>query len=180
MDHYCGICDKTIKIEYKNKQNNSKLDKEFEKCDNIVLSLTKVDINDVDNIFYSYIIEHNKKFEHYFMKCDFKLVSNDNQFCPSVASELYSIETMCSWYKFLENVISDFKDKGFNFSQIAETNVITFANKLDMSYDFYITHNISSVNWKLNAVINKNENLINKFNRNWRHPLNRKFESYRV
>ena len=34
-----------------------------------------------------------------------------------------------------------------------------------------------AVVWKLNAMINKNKNLIDKFNRNWRHPLNRKFES---
>ena len=37
-----------------------------------------------------------------------------------------------------------------------------------------------AVEWKLNAMININRNFINKFNRNWRHPLNRKFESYRV
>ena len=37
-----------------------------------------------------------------------------------------------------------------------------------------------AVERKLNAIINKNKNLINKFKRNWRHPLNRKFESYRV
>ena len=28
-------------------------------------------------------------------------------------------------------------------------------------------------------MINKNKNIINKIDRNWRHPLNRKFESYR-
>ena len=59
-------------------------------------------------------------------------------------------------------------------------NVITIANKMDMSYDFYIKHNMHAVDWKLNAMINKNKSLINKFCDNWRHPLNRKFESYRV
>ena len=37
-----------------------------------------------------------------------------------------------------------------------------------------------AVEWNLNAVINKDKNLINNFNRNCRHPLNRKIESYRV
>ena len=37
-----------------------------------------------------------------------------------------------------------------------------------------------ALEWKLNAMINKNKSLINKFSRNWRHPLNRKFESYRI
>ena len=59
-------------------------------------------------------------------------------------------------------------------------NIITIANKLDMTYDFYIKHNMHAVEWKLNAMINKNKSLIDNFNRNCRHPLNRKFESYRV
>ena len=54
------------------------------------------------------------------------------------------------------------------------------ANKLDMSYDFNIKHNMHAVERKLNAKINKNKSLINEFNRIRRHPLNRKFESYRV
>ena len=48
-----------------------------------------------------------------------------------------------------------------------------------MSYDFYIKQNMHAVEWQLNFMINKNKALIKKFNRNWRHPLNRKFESYR-
>ena len=54
-------------------------------------------------------------------------------------------------------------------------NIITMANKMDMSYDFYIKHNRHAVQWKLITMINKNETLINKINRNWRHPLARKF-----
>ena len=49
-------------------------------------------------------------------------------------------------------------------------NIITIANEMDMSYDFYIKHNMCAVEWKLNAMINKNKKLINSFNRNWRHP----------
>ena len=77
-------------------------------------------------------------------------------------------------------MIDDFKDKTYTFSHIAEKYNITIANKMDMSYDFYIKHNMHAIEWKLNAMDNKNKSLINKFHRNWRHPLNRKFESYRV
>ena len=58
-------------------------------------------------------------------------------------------------------------------------NIITIANKMDMSYHFYIKHKMCALEWILNAMINKNKSLINKFSRNWRHPINRKFESYR-
>ena len=59
-------------------------------------------------------------------------------------------------------------------------NIIVVCNKMDMTYDFYMKHNMPAVEWKLNAMINRNKSLTNKFDRNWRHPLNRKFESYRV
>ena len=58
--------------------------------------------------------------------------------------------------------------------------IITIANKLDMSHDFYIRHIMHAVEWKLNALINKNKLLINEFYRNLRHPFNIKFDSYRV
>ena len=59
-------------------------------------------------------------------------------------------------------------------------NILTKGKKMEMSYDYYIEHIMHKVEWKINALINKNKKLINSFNRNWRHPLNRKFGSYRV
>ena len=105
------------------------------------------------------------------MKSEFNLICNDNQNCPYVTSELYSNKTMCSRYNFLKNVINDFRDKVYNFNHIAEMNIITIANKLDMSYDYNIKHKIHAVEWKLKAMINENENLINKLDRSKRHPL---------
>ena len=75
-------------------------------------------------------------------------------------------------------LIDDFKNKGYNFNHIEEVNIITIAIKLDMTYDFCIKHKMHAVEWKLNAMINKNKSLIDSFNRNWRYPLNRNFESF--
>ena len=80
----------------------------------------------------------------------------------------------------MELVTDDFKNKGYTFNHITEMHILTIVNKLDISYYFYNRHNMHAVEWKLNAMINKNKNLISKFDHNWRHPLNRKFESYRV
>ena len=89
------------------------------------------------------------------------------------------IETIISffWKTFLEKVIDDFKDKGYTFNHIAVMHNITMAIHLDLLYDFHIKHNMSALEWKLNAMFNKNRSLINKFDRNWRHLSNRKFES---
>ena len=48
-----------------------------------------------------------------------------------------------------------------------------------MTYDFYLKHNMSAFEWKLNSKINKDKNLINKFPKNWRHLINTKFNKYR-
>ena len=66
------------------------------------------------------------------------------------------------------------------FNHIEELNIITIAKKIDMSYDYYHKRNMQAAEWKLNAMINKNKSLMSKFNRIWRHPLNRKFGSNRV
>ena len=52
-------------------------------------------INDIEEIFHAHIIEHNRKYDYYLMKCEFKLIFNDNHNCPYIKSELYSNETMC-------------------------------------------------------------------------------------
>ena len=52
---------------------------------------------------------------------------------------------MFSWKKYLENVIDDFKNKEYNFNHIEEMNIITISNKMDMSYDFYIKHNMHAI-----------------------------------
>ena len=80
----------------------------------------------------------------------------------------------------MEKLNDDFKDKGYTFNRISEIHITTIAHKTDMSYDFYVKHNMHAVGWKTNAMINKNKILINKIPRNWKHPLTKKFGSYRV
>ena len=69
--------------------------------------------------------------------------------------------------------------EGYDFLHIAEMDIITLAHKRNMTYDFYLKHNMSAFEWKLNAMINKDKNLINKFPKNWRHPIKNRFNCYR-
>ena len=87
---------------------------------------------------------------------------------------------MISWKTFLEKVIDDFEDRVYTFNHIAEMHIITIAHKNHKIYDFYIRHKMCALEWKLKAMINKNKSLINKYDHNWQHPLNRIFESHRV
>ena len=56
---------------------------------------------------------------------------------------------------------------------------ITLAHKRDMSHDFSMKYNMSALEWRINQLINKDKNLIAKFPRNWRHPINTRFDCYR-
>ena len=49
-----------------------------------------------------------------------------------------------------------------------------------MTYDFYTKHNMHMVEWKLSAIINKVKKMIKELPQNLIHPLNRKFQIYRI
>ena len=140
------------------------------------LNFQNPDINDVDRKFYAYNIQHNKKYDYYLIKCQNKLLFKENQYSPYVTSKLFDNKTVNSWQKFLEKVIDDFKNNGYNFNPLQERNIVTKAKKMDMSYDLYIRQNMHAVEWKSNAMINKNKNSKNKLIGNWRHSLIRKVD----
>ena len=67
-------------------------------------------------------------------------------------------------------MISHYNNKGYTFDCIDELVIITIADKMDMSYDFYIKTKVHANEWKLINMINKDKTKINKLNRKWRHP----------
>ena len=84
-----------------------------------------------------------------------------------------------SWSNYLREEIGSLKKEGYHFDHIAEMDIITLAHKRDMTYDFCLKHNMPASEWKLNAMINNDKNLINNYPRNWRHPINMKNNCYR-
>ena len=178
MRHYCNICLLDIKKKSKKSHIKSKSHKEFEKYKHIIISFKNVDIKDVDEILFLYVKDYNKKYIHYFLKGQFILVFN-NQDCNYLMTDMINNTINVSWSNNLRDVISNLKAEGYDFSNIAEMDIITLANKRDMTYDHYLKNSMSAFEWKLNAMINKDKNLINKFPKNWRHPFNTKFDRYR-
>ena len=57
------------------------------------------DINNIDREIFGYIIEHNKKYDHFLIKCHFKLVVDENQYMTWIESNLLDEKTMISWKK---------------------------------------------------------------------------------
>ena len=178
MSYYCIFCLIDTKKKSKYSHIKSRSHKEFGKYKHIILSLRNIDRKDVDEIIYLYKKDYNKKYTQYLLKSRFKLVFN-NQDCKYLMTDTINNTTNISLSIYLRDVISNLKEEGYYFSHIAEMNIITLTHKCDMTYDFYLKHNMSAFEWKLNAMINKDKNLINKFPQNWRHPINTKFGCYR-
>ena len=179
MGYFCDICLREIKKKSKYSHLKSKSRKKFEKFKHIILSLKNVDIKDVDKILYLYKKDHNKKYTQYLLKGQFKLVFNNNQDCKYILTSMIDNTTNVSWSNYIRDKIDKLKEEGYDFNYKAEMDIITLAHKRDMTYDFYLKHNMSAFEWKLNSMINKDKNLINKFPQNWRHPINTKFNCYR-
>ena len=158
----------------------SKLHKNFENFKHIILSLKNLDIKDADEILYLYKIDHNKKINRSPMSGECKLVFNNNQDCKIITTDKIDNKTCISWSNYLRDAIDNLKEEGIHFSYMAEMDIIRLAHKRDMTYDFYLKHNMSAFEWKLNAMINKDKNLINKFPQIWCHRFNRKVKRYRV
>ena len=138
MSYFCEICLRDIKKKSKYSHLKSKSHKEFEKYKHIILSLKNVDIKDIDEIFCLCMIDHNKKFNHYLLKGEFKLVFNDNQDCKYITTGMIDNKTCISWSNYLRDAINNLKEEGYRFSHIAEMDIIILAHKRDMTYDFYL------------------------------------------
>ena len=100
MDYYCEICLEKIKAKNKYKHFKSKSHQEFDKCKHLKISYKDIDINNIDEVFYLYIIEHNKKFDYSIIKYDFKIVFNDYQYQAYVMSTVSDNKRMISWKNF--------------------------------------------------------------------------------
>ena len=70
MDYHCEVCLKNIKAKNKYKHFKSKSHIEFDNWKHMILSHKDIDIKDVDEAFYLYIIEQNKKIDYYLVKCE--------------------------------------------------------------------------------------------------------------
>ena len=128
-------------------------------------------------IDFLHILLNIKKFLYYLVECVCQLVFVDGRYCFYVKSKLVDNETIYSWHRFLVKPFQDFKNKGYKFSHILETNTIIFTNIRYIIYDFYIKHNMHAVDWKFNMDIAKIQQLINSLDKSVNHPLFRKYSN---
>ena len=59
MDYFCDVCNIFIKLKSKEKHIKSNTPKEFDRCERLELTIKNPNINNVDEVIYAYIIQHN-------------------------------------------------------------------------------------------------------------------------
>ena len=91
MDYYCDMCDKFIKTKSKYTRFLSNVHKELDLCKHIELTIENPNINDIGEKFYAYIIENNKKYDYYLVKCHFKFFLVINM--VRISSVIYLIKS---------------------------------------------------------------------------------------
>ena len=134
---------------------------------------------DIDKISNDYIFDHNKKCNLFLVKCDFKLIfNNDLSKHIFIESDLYHT-TFFNLRRYLLDKIDNFIEKGCIFSHIDEMNISTINDKMFMTYNYYITCPMPAIELKINMNFSKNPHLIKSTNRSHIHPIIQKYSYIR-
>ena len=134
MDWLCRTCDQFIYDEY---------------------SINNPNINDIDKIINNYVTSHNKKFDIYYIKCDFYLVFNDDF---KIHIETYYVHNKDYLTKIKMNLLSwiDYlKFEGYSFCHINEMIIKTITDKHWMTYNTYMQTPMPMVERRFNYVFHK-------------------------
>ena len=126
---------------------------------------------DTDKISNDYVTDHNKKYNLFLAKCDFKLIFINDLSKPILIETNFYHTTVFNLRRYLLNKIDNFIEKRYKISHIDELNITTVNDKMFMTYNYYITCPMPAVELKLNMILSKNPHLIKSLNRSHIHPL---------
>ena len=134
MDCLCRTCDQFNYDEY---------------------SINNPNLNDIDKIINNYVTSYNKKFDIYYIKCDFYLVFNDDF---KIHIETYYVHNKDYLTKIKINLLSwieHLKFEGYSFSRINEMIIKSITDKHWMTYNTYMQTPMPLVERRFNYVFHK-------------------------
>ena len=172
---FSDICDKLFEINSKCSHLKALSYEEFDRFKHEKLTIKNPDMNKINNIIDTFINLYDKKYYFYLIKYNFKLVFINPQYWVNIETTPHSSRIIMSSEYLLNDAINDINNQGYTFDHKDEFNIIMIADKMDITYDFYIKHNMSALELKLNLIFAKNPYLINSLNRSHNHPLIRKY-----
>ena len=132
--------------------------------------INNVNINNFEKIFNDYITKHNKKFDFYYINCEFQIATDNRLINIEINFHHNTDYINIKSYLFFYTESHDIKL--FNINHM---NINTISCLCNMTHKYYLNNPVSMLENRINYIINKNPELINALDRNKNHPLIRKY-----
>ena len=132
--------------------------------------IKNINLDNVDKILNDYVSIHNKKFNLYFIKCNFN-ITFDNYTTNIETNFVHYKES----YKILIELlffIDCMKFEGYDLRNINQMTINTFNDICNKTYEYYTHKSLNPIETKLNIIFAKNPKLLD--NNNIKHLLIKK------
>ena len=133
--------------------------------------IKNINLNNINKIIDYYIRVHNEKFNKYFFNCVVQIKFNDNIIANLEINNHYNTD-----YINIENYLSMYlkscENAGYKFNNINHMIINITSCICNIRYKHYIDKPMSMLQRRINYIVTKNPELINK---NHNHPLIRKY-----
>ena len=118
-------------------------------------------MNEVDKIFNDYVSTHNKKYNIYSIYCEFKIHFDNNSTRDLKTDYVHNTEvdkiSQCLLY-----CIEDLESKGYKFQNVNQIIINTVSDRCNMKYEQYMHPPMFPLETKLNIIIAKNRQILDK------------------
>ena len=145
-----------------------------DKCFYTKYIIINVKINEFDKIFNYYNITHNKKFDFYYIDCQFEILF-ENNYTANIEINYHYNTDYINIKSYLLFYIDSCELAGYKFKNINHMIIKTISCMCNMSYKYYINQPMSMLERRINMIIAKSPQLIKLLDRNKNHPLIRKY-----
>ena len=138
MDFLCKVCDRSIienESEYKDypatsrKKNDDSLYQKY--------TINTVDLDEVDKTLNDYVTTHNKKFDFYFIICEF-VIEFDNNFTANIETNYFYNTDITNIKRYLLYDIYYFTARGYKACNINQMTIKTISDRCNMTYEHYL------------------------------------------
>ena len=137
-------------------------------------TINNINLDEFKKTLNGYMTTHNKKFDYYFIRCEFTL-QFDNNFTENIKTFYLYNADVTNLKRYLLKNIYYFTSKGYTVSNINQATFYTIIDINNIAYNYYINQPMHSVERQINMIIAENPQLIISLDRSKNHPLIRKY-----
>ena len=124
-------------------------------CKNVIYTkyiIKNVNIDEFDKIFNYYIITHNKKFDFYYIDCEFE-IQFDNNYTRNIEINYQYNTDYINIKSYLLFYIDSCEYGGFKFSNFNHMIINTMSCICNMRYKLYINQPMSMLERRINLIL---------------------------